>query len=63
MFLFVFCCNGCCRFTCWSETHYLTGIVLIPLAMLINLVDLTYCKVCYRLQGNQDTDLASLMTI
>ena len=34
----------------------------IPFAMLIYLVYLTYCKMCGRLQGYKDTDLASLMT-
>jgi len=35
----------------------------IPFAMLIYLVYLTYCKICGRLQGYKDTDLASLILV
>ena len=42
------------------KTHYLSQHFAILFAMLIYLVYLTYCKICDRLQGYKDTDLASL---
>ena len=38
------------------KTHYLSH----NFAMLIYIVYFTYCKICYRLKGYTDTDLASL---
>ena len=53
--------GGFCVFTFCKKTHDLLQNFAIPCAMLIYLVYLTYCKICDRLQGYKDTDLASLM--
>jgi len=42
------------------KTHYLSQKFAIPFTLLINLVYLTYYKICDRLKGYKDTDLASL---
>jgi len=52
------CC--CCVFIFLSKTHYLSQKFAILFTMLIYLVYLTYCKICDRLQGYKDTDLAYL---
>ena len=41
------------------KTHYLSQKFAISLTIIIYLVYLTYCKICDRLQGHKDTDLAS----
>ena len=50
--------GGFCVFTFCQKTHDLLQNFAIPCAMLIYLVYLTYCKICDRLQGYKDTDLA-----
>ena len=47
-------------FTFLSKTHYLSQKFAIPFILLIYLVYFTYCKICDRLYGYKDTDLASL---
>jgi len=42
------------------QTTILVKHFPIPFAMLIYIVYLTYCKICGRLQGYKNTDLASL---
>jgi len=56
MFGFVF----SCVLSLFWKTHYLSRNVAIPIAMLIHSIYLTYCKICDRLKGYQDTDIASL---
>ena len=43
-----------------SKTHYLSRYFEIPCEVSNNLIYLTHCKICYRLRGYQDTDLAPL---
>jgi len=43
------------------KTNYLSKHFAISFAMLIYVVYLTYCKICDRLWGYKDTDLASLI--
>jgi len=57
MFYILFCC--CFVFTVCQKTHYLSQNVAIPFSLWIYLVYLTYCKICDRLYGYKDTDLAS----
>jgi len=57
----LFCC--CFIDTFLSKTHYLSRNFVIHLEMLIPLVYWTYCKICDRLQGYQDTDLAPYIPI
>ena len=52
-----------CFYFFLSKTHYLSQKYAIPFTMLIYLVYLTYCKICDRLEGYKDTDLASLIRI
>jgi len=47
-------------FTCLAKTHKLSQNAAISFAKLIYLVYLTYCKICDRLRGYKDTDLATL---
>jgi len=58
MFAFLFCC-----FTFSFQNTLFVMKIAIPFAMLINLVYLTYCKICNRLQRYQDTDSASLRVV
>ena len=58
MFDCLFCC--CCVFTFCPKTHNLSLKFAITFTTIIYLVYLLYSKICDRLQGYKDTDLASL---
>jgi len=62
-FLFLILCFVVVVIFLFVKTHYLSTKFGIPFAMVIYLIYLTYCKLCVRLQGYKDTDLAYLIKL